>query len=94
MMVWYGHGWGWGGWLLMTFSMIVFWGLVIGALVALLRTGRGTGPGTPPEHHQERSAEQILAERYASGDIDEQEYHRRLEVLRSPHGPSGLTKVG
>jgi putative membrane protein len=30
-----------------------------------------------------RSAEQTLAQRYANGDIDEQEYRARLEVLRT-----------
>jgi len=29
------------------------------------------------------SAEQTLAQRYANGDIDEQEYRARLEVLRA-----------
>ncbi|RDV44814.1 hypothetical protein DOE76_11400 [Leifsonia sp. ku-ls] len=30
-----------------------------------------------------RSAESTLAQRYANGDIDEQEYRARLEVLRA-----------
>lgn len=95
MMIWGGHSWGWGGWLLMTFSMVVFWGLVIGALIALLRAGRGGGPGTPTGRaDRERSAEQILAERYARGDIDEEEYRRRLDVLRGRPDPTGLTKSG
>ncbi|MFI9201609.1 SHOCT domain-containing protein [Streptomyces sp. NPDC053048] len=34
------------------------------------------------------SPEQILAERYARGEIDEEEYQRRLATLRgSPPGP-------
>ncbi|ABD11595.1 putative membrane protein [Frankia casuarinae] len=114
MMIWDGHTWGWGGWLLMSFSMVVFWGLVIGVLVALLRAGRGGGPGTsaePPgverpgterpgterpgtERPGERSAERILAERYARGEIDEAEYHRRLDVLRERPGPTDLTRAG
>jgi putative membrane protein len=98
MMVWDGHNWGWGGWLLMTFGTVVFWGLVIGTLVALLRgvSSRGpgapaAGPGAPPAA---RSAEEILAERYARGEIDDEEYRHRLDVLRGRHGPTGLTKVG
>ncbi|OHV49913.1 hypothetical protein CcI156_21125 [Frankia sp. CcI156] len=103
-MIWDGHTWGWGGWLLMSFSMVVFWGLVIGVLVALLRAGRGGGPGRsaePPgverpgtERPGERSAERILAERYARGEIDEAEYHRRLDVLRERPGPTDLTRAG
>jgi uncharacterized membrane protein len=30
-----------------------------------------------------------LAERFASGEIDEEEYHRRLETLRSNRQPTG-----
>ncbi|MBS1698777.1 MAG: hypothetical protein JST25_10300 [Actinobacteria bacterium] len=32
---------------------------------------------------QSRSAEQILADRFAKGDVDETEYRARLEVLRA-----------
>ena len=32
---------------------------------------------------QSRSAEQILADRFARGDVDETEYRARLEVLRA-----------
>jgi putative membrane protein len=32
---------------------------------------------------QDKSAEQILSERFAKGEIDEEEYKKRLEVLRS-----------
>lgn len=33
-----------------------------------------------------RGAESTLAERFAQGDIDEQEYRARLEVLRASNG--------
>jgi putative membrane protein len=39
---------------------------------------RGWGPGSPSA-----SAEAVLAERYARGDVTEQEYRARLEVLRA-----------
>ena len=34
-------------------------------------------------HSSARSAETLLAERFAQGDIDEKEYRARLEVLRA-----------
>jgi putative membrane protein len=34
------------------------------------------------------SAETVLSERFARGDIDEQEYRARLEVLRASSGPT------
>jgi putative membrane protein len=99
MMVWDGHDWGWGGWLLMSLSMVVFWGLVIGLLIAFLRTSGASGQDESAEGHGRDgvsggSAEQILARRYARGEIDEAEYHRRLDVLRGHHDPTDLTKAG
>jgi NAD(P)-dependent dehydrogenase (short-subunit alcohol dehydrogenase family) len=37
MMMWYGGDWGWGGWVLITVAMIVFWALLITAVVLLVR---------------------------------------------------------
>ncbi|GAB3606227.1 hypothetical protein GCM10027413_16360 [Conyzicola nivalis] len=46
--------------------------------------GPGFGPGFGPRWAQPgRAAESTLAERFAQGDIDEQEYRARLEVLRA-----------
>lgn len=39
--------------------------------------GGGAGP------RRDDDPEQILARRFAAGEIDEEEYHRRLEALRS-----------
>ncbi|MFI2485455.1 DUF1707 domain-containing protein [Promicromonospora kroppenstedtii] len=84
MWDWGGFGWGWG--LLMMAFMAVFWLVVIGAvvagLVALLRgPGRREGPG------EREDAERILADRFASGQIDGQEYHERLDTLRAARRP-------
>ena len=37
-------------------------------------------------HHARHSGESVLAERYARGEISEQEYRERLEVLRRKEG--------
>jgi len=102
MMGWDGPGLGWGGWLLMSLGMVLFWALVIGLLVAFLRAGRDGWLGPRDGRRSERrdgsttasSAEEVLAERYARGEIDGEEYQRRLEVLRGRHGPTNLTKNG
>jgi putative membrane protein len=93
-MFWYGDhmsGWGWFG---ASFGMLVFWGLIITAFVLLLRAlGRPEQPGSRSATRAPgtpASAEQLLAERFARGEIDEEEYRRRLQVLRS--GGADLTK--
>jgi putative membrane protein len=85
MMHWgYGSGWGFA---LMAVSMVVFWGLVIGAIVLIVRATSGTpGAGSPPPAAGP-GPQQILAERFARGEIDEQEYHSRLATLRGSPTP-------
>ena len=84
MMNWYGNGMGGWGYALMTVSTALFWGLLIVAAIALVRylnRSSHTG-GNPPVHRS--TPEQLLAERYARGDIDDEEYQCRLETLRTP----------
>jgi putative membrane protein len=51
--------------------------------------GPGAGPGPGPGPGYPAPAEQILAERFARGEIDEDEFHQRMTVLRAetPHHP-------
>jgi putative membrane protein len=77
-MMWGWNGWSWWVWLAMSLSMVAFWGLIIWGIVALFR---GSGWSWP--RHDGPDPEQILAERFARGEIDDEEYRRRLEVLRS-----------
>ena len=76
MMWWSDHGWGW--WPLMPLVMLVFWAAVIWLVVTVVR--HASTPTSPP--HATADAEQTLAERYARGEIDEDEYRHRLDVLR------------
>ncbi len=74
--MWYGNGqmvgmhWGW--W--------IFWLLFLVILVLLVIRaggGRDAGSGYAP-----RSAEDVLRERFARGELTEDEYHERLRILR------------
>lgn len=76
-MHWWYDGWSWWGWLLMSVGMVAFWGLVAWVVVTLVRS-----PGSPAASPRP-SAQQLLAERFAKGEIDEDEYRARLEALRS-----------
>lgn len=84
MMMWYGmDGWGWGGWILMTLVMVVFWAAVITAIalaVRYLTTGHGTEHPTGSD--MSWPAEGVLTERFARGEIDEDEFRRRMTLLR------------
>jgi putative membrane protein len=77
MPYWDGYGMGAWGLVVMTVSMVLFWALIIAAIVALVRYLGRTGRG----EQTTGSAEAILAERFARGDIDEEEYRRRLQAL-------------
>jgi putative membrane protein len=77
MMYYFGPGMN--GWALtlLIIGNVVFWGLLVVAAVALIRyTKRGQVDSSTPQTPQ-----QILAQRFARGDIDEDEYTRRLQVL-------------
>ena len=84
MMMWYdGNGWGWAGWILMTVGMVAFWALVITAVVLAIRylTGSRSSDASATSSVQNR-ADDVLAERFARGEIDENEYRQRLSALR------------
>ena len=69
-------GWGPGGWWpLVPIAWAVFWTVVVVVAVTVLRRRGVRWPGQP-------SAAAVLAERYARGDIDEDEYRHRLAVLK------------
>ncbi len=61
----------------MIIGMVIFWALVVAGIVALVRYAGNTSPtpsGTPPQQGPTRR--QILADRYARGEIDEEECTR------------------
>ena len=81
MMFWYGdHMSGW-GWVLGGIGMVAFWGLIITGIVLFIRS---SGSGTQPPNQQSAppTPEQLLAARFARGEIDETEYTGRLAALR------------
>lgn len=78
-----GHGMSGWGWFAMTLSSILLTALVIAVVLLVLHiAGRGAG-GQPDQAAP--SAEQLLVERFALGEIDDEEYERRLASLRR-HG--------
>ena len=95
MMYWNG-GMGVWGWVFMGVGFVLFWGAVVTGIVLLVRTlGRGPAhpqgpmpgawPGGPSGPAAPRP-EDVLADRFARGEIDEAEYRSRLDVLRQHRG--------
>lgn len=84
MMYWSGDWDAW-AWVAMTVSMFAFWSLVGLAIWAVVRR---SDPGTPADRRE--GAEELLRRRYAGGEIDDDEFERRLRSLQR----TGGTKVG
>ena len=71
--------WGWdGNWAWFGLGHLLWWAVVSGALVLLVRAiARGPGGGSAEDR-----AFAILRERFARGEIDQAEYEQRLAGLR------------
>ena len=77
---------------------VVIWPLIlIGIILLVVFLVRGTttrtpghgGEATPPPHGESgrNRAQEILDERYARGEITDEEYQERLRQLRGGSGP-------
>lgn len=76
---WFGWGLGW-------IFMFVFWGLIIWAIITLVRGGFGRGhicghDHGDDAHGKDKSPLEILKERYAKGEIDKKEFEERKRDL-------------
>lgn len=81
MMNWDGTSSSWLGWAAAMGMMVVFWGGLLWVAVVLLRSSdRGPRP-------EQTSALELLDRRLASGDIDEEDYRVRRQLL-SGGGPA------
>jgi putative membrane protein len=83
----YGGYWGPGngavGWLLMCLTFAILLGVVAAVVVVLVRHREQRSNPTPAPTAAEPSS-RILDERFARGEIDDEEYRRRRLLLRSP----------
>jgi putative membrane protein len=78
-MFWYDHNMGWWGYTGMGIGMVLFWALLIVGIVALIRL---SSPDENRDVSPPSSPGQILAERFAHGEISETEYRDKVAVLR------------
>ncbi len=95
-MMWWGHGgWGPGAWVVTSLLMLIFWAMIIAAAVVMVHALRGrgdagTGVGVARDGRAQRGrrepaddAWRILDERFARGELTEEEYIRRRDLLGS-----------
>lgn len=85
--MWIGHGrWGMGYHHMigggMGFVMIIFWVVLIGALI-LLVSGAVNGVRGSRQNEDVQDPLEILKRRYASGEIDKAEYEDKRRILSS-----------
>jgi putative membrane protein len=76
-------GLGWFGWLLMIIVIAVFVGGLAAVVVTIVRKPHTTAL---LESHGSKSPLDVLADRFARGEIDEEEYRKRRDTLRESPG--------
>lgn len=84
MMYWDGAMGVW-WYVLMGLGFVLFWGAIITGIILVARSVTGGNhryDGAP----ERKTPEDLLAERFARGDIDESEFNARLAVLRRRQG--------
>lgn len=86
-MMWDNGSWSAADWMLMGFAMLLFWALVVTGIIWAVRSASGSAARrdsvslhkpTPPSR---ASAQDILDERYARGELSDEEYRQRRELL-------------
>ena len=84
-MMYYGPGMG--GWMmaLMIFGNVLFWTALILGVVMVARLLRRDHPGKSGS--SEMAPQQLLAERFARGEITEDDYRQSLRVLSETARP-------
>jgi putative membrane protein len=80
-MMYYGHAMG-AGWILIVFA-VALPALLLAAGLVITQLRRIPVEPSLPVGPTWRGAEQILADRFARGEIDAEEYERRLRTLRA-----------
>ena len=70
---------GWGGWIFGPFMMLIYLALIVGAVVFVIRQlGHGDGPLSGQSQDRAMS---ILRERFAKGEISQEEFESAKRML-------------
>ena len=83
MYGWGNQGWGVEMWIVMAVAMVIFWAIVVFGVVALVRyLGHSHDMPPGPSSGSATDPEAILRERFARGEIDEDQFKKTLATLR------------
>ena len=88
MLGYHDGSWSGGDWLAMGGMMLLFWVVVIALVVWAVRSVRSGSQRPDSERTNAAGPDAILAERYARGEIEEDEFTRRRELLHNASGPT------
>jgi len=77
-MMYYGHSMG-TGWILIAFVVVMAAALSAGLIVVLARRGPAASSAPDPAP----DAERVLADRFARGEIETEDYEQRVRTLRA-----------
>ena len=84
-MMWPWFNWGFGGfgsfWWIMPILMVLFWGLVTWAIIALIRRASWSGRCCGDSSMSTDSAQEILKRRFARGEIGKEEFDEKKREL-------------
>lgn len=82
------NGWGW--WMVMGWVwMVVFWGLIIWAVYAVVtRLSHTSNRQDSPHQPNQPTALEILEQRYARGELDTEQFEEMRRRLTSGRGPT------
>lgn len=86
MLGWWHHGFGVGGWetiLIGLLTTLLFWGGLFAFLFIAMRAATGTWRAGKDREHNPSDAREILARRFATGEISADEYREMKRTLKA-----------
>jgi putative membrane protein len=91
-MYWNHHDMSGWDWIAMSISTVLLWTLLIALAVLIYRALNRTSDSM--RSTTAASPEQLLADRFARGEIDEEEFRNRMAVLRAEDTGKGIAGLG